>query len=68
MIRVIENLNRDSILKYTSKIRQKLESINRLTYDDELDSISEEEVDEIVNILKNIYDKVGPIQITYTEE
>ena len=68
MVKIIEDVNRDSIRNYTSKIRKKLESINRLTCDDEYESISEDDLDTIVSTLKNIYDKIGLIQITYTEE
>lgn len=68
MVKIIEDLNRDSIRNYTSKIRKKLESINYLTRDDVFESVPEEDLDKIVSVLKNIYDKIGPIQITYTEE
>lgn len=68
MVKIIEDVNRDSIRNYTSKIRKKLESINCLTCDDEWESISEEDLNEIISILKNVYDIIGPIQITYSEE
>ena len=71
MVRVIERLEstgRDQIRRYASKIKRRVESISRLAYDSEFGSIPDDKVAEIADILRNIYNEIGAVQITYTKE
>ena len=73
MVKILENVaadnrKRDKLLRYTSKIKRQMESLDNYIQSTNDDDISAEISDELISLLQKIYAKVGAFDIFYTEE
>lgn len=73
MIKILENnvadsRRRDKLLRYTSKVKRQLESLDDYILSTNVEDIPVEISDELMSLLQKIYAKVGDFNIFYSEE